>query len=81
MRSLGGGGAVAKVIESRPASFRTVLSRIIIIMATARAPLRSLYFRSFRKEGKSDLLTPAARSQLARHSGGPLIGLLDRDRG
>ena len=45
-RGLSGGWAVAKVIESRPASFRTVLSRIIITAA------RSFTFVLFEKRGK-----------------------------
>ena len=50
MRGLSGGGAVAKVIESRPASFRTVLSRIIIITAARAASLALLSFFSKRGE-------------------------------
>ena len=49
-RGLSGGWAVAKVIESRPASFRTVLSRIIIITAARAASLALLSFFSKRGE-------------------------------
>ena len=48
MRSLS--GAAAKVIQSRPASFRTVLSRIIIITAARR--FARFTFVLFEKRGK-----------------------------